>query len=124
MDAIQANPLNEKEFATASHDMSIKVWDAPAYKCRMTLKGHEKGIWSLDYDRKTGSRFCTSSPDSLVKVWDIKSGKCSATLSGHTRYCYKAVFDNDGMNIASVGADKLLNYWDLRQTKTPVFSND
>ena len=59
-----------------------------------------------------------------MKVWDIKSGKCTSTLKGHDHYCYKAVFDNDGMNIASVGADKLVNFWDVRNTKAPVFSNN
>lgn len=93
------------------------------YTPRATLKGHEKGIWSLCYDRATGTRVCTSSPDSYVKIWDIKSGKCTSTLKGHNHYCYKAVFDSDGMNIASVGADKVVNYWDLRNVKTPIFQN-
>lgn len=116
VDAIQANPKKETEFATASHDRSIMIWDAPTYKCRSVLKGHELGVWSLAYDRPTGTKLITSSPDKLVKVWDVKSGKCTTTLKGHDHFCYKAVFDNDAAYIASVGADKLLNYWDVRNT--------
>jgi len=114
VDAIQANPKNEKEFATASHDETIKIWDATKHTVRLTMKGHEKGIWSLNYDRPTGQRVVTCSPDSLVKIWDVKTGKCTETLKGHSHYCYKAVFDNDGITVASVGADKVLNLWDLR----------
>ena len=88
----------------------------------MTLKGHLKGVWSLGYDL-AGLRLISSSPDSLVKIWDAKSGKCQDTLKGHDHFCYKAVFSNDGQNAASVGADKVLNYWDLRNTKTPLFQN-
>jgi WD40 repeat protein len=33
------------------------------------------------------------------------------------------VFDSEGTHVASVGADKVLNYWDLRNTKTPLFAN-
>ena len=56
-------------------------------------------------------------------MWDLKSGKCTTTLKGHDHFCYKACFDNDGISIASVGADKVLNFWDVRNTKAPVFQN-
>jgi WD40 repeat protein len=88
----------------------------------MTLKGHEKGIWSLAYDPQ-GKRLVSSSPDSFVKIWDAKSGKCTETLKGHSYFCYKACFDNSGNHVVSVGADYVLNYWDLRKTQSPIFSN-
>jgi len=80
VDAIQANPCKETEFATASHDKTIMVWDAPSYKCRMIIKGHELGVWAVSYDRPTGTKLISCSPDKLVKIWDIKSGKCSTTI--------------------------------------------
>ena len=120
VDAITANPTSETRFASASHDTTIKFWDAPSYKCVQTLKGHEKGVWSLHYDTK-GDRLISSSPDSFAKIWDAKTGKCIETLKGHQHFCYKAIFSQDGENVATVGADKVLNYWDLRNTKTPIF---
>jgi WD40 repeat protein len=123
VDALCANPTNEKEFSTASHDQTIKIWDAPSYKCRATMKGHEKGVWSLMYDQ-TGKRLVSSSPDSFVKIWDAKSGKCTDTLKGHSSFCYKAAFDHSGIHVVSCGTDKLLNYWDLRKTQAPIFSNN
>lgn len=88
IDAIAVNPTTEKEFSTASHDTTLKIWDAPTYKCKATLTGHEKGVWSLQYDN-TGKRMVTSSPDSFVKIWDAKSGKCTDTLKGHTSFVSK-----------------------------------
>ena len=38
--------------------------------------------------------------------------------------CYKAAYSHDGIHVASVGADKVLNYWDLRKTQKPIFSNN
>ena len=106
-----------------SHDKQIKVWDSSTFKCKTTMRGHEKGVWSINYEPKTGAKFATASPDSFVKLWDVKSGKCTDTLNGHTHFCYRAVFSNDGLNLASVGADSVVNYWDLRNTRNPVFQN-
>ena len=64
----------------------------------------------------------TSSPDKTARIWDVKSGKCTNVLNGHSHFCYKAVFDNDAAFIATVGADKVLNYWDIRNTAKPLFS--
>lgn len=83
IDALCVHPTSEKEFATGSHDHTIKVWDAPAVKCRSTFKGHDKGIWSLAYDPADGSRLLSTSPDTTAKIWDVKSGKCTDTLRGH-----------------------------------------
>ena len=85
VDAICANPQSENEFATGSHDHTIKMWDAPKYGVKSTIKGHEKGVWALSYDN-TGKRLISASPDQTSKIWDVKSGKCMDTLRGHTHF--------------------------------------
>ncbi len=122
VDAICANPQTDKEFATGSHDHTIKLWDAPKYGCKSTLKGHEKGVWGLNYSHD-GKQLISASPDWRAKIWDAKNGQCVDTLKGHTHFCFKAAFSSYGTKAATVGADCLLNYWDLRSTKAPVFSN-
>jgi U3 small nucleolar RNA-associated protein 13 len=85
VDAICANPQSDKEFATGSHDHTIKLWDAPKYGVKGTIKGHEKGVWALQYDN-AGKRLISASPDTTAKIWDIKSGKCADTLKAHTHF--------------------------------------
>ncbi len=63
VDAICVNPLSDKEFSSASHDHTIKIWDAYTCNVKMTLKGHSKGVWSLGYDL-AGLRLISASPDS------------------------------------------------------------
>ena len=82
IDALCVNPRNENTFASGSHDHTIKLWDAPKFKSKATLKGHAKGVWSLTYNHD-GSQLASASPDMSAKIWDVKSGKCTATVKGH-----------------------------------------
>ena len=116
MDTIQANPHDETEFASGSHDNIIKIWDAPTYETKLTIEGHSLGVWSLTYDHTDTSRLMSSSTDSTVKIWDLKTGNCTTTLNGHDHYCYKAKFDSAAQHVVTVGADMRLVYWDLRNT--------
>lgn len=40
VDCIAANPVNQNEFVTGSHDKSIKIWDVNSFKPTKTLLGH------------------------------------------------------------------------------------
>ena len=48
VDAVATTPHNEKQFATCSHDHTIKIWDGVKMKSTATWKeAHKEGIWSL-----------------------------------------------------------------------------
>ena len=85
VDALAANPSNEAVFATASHDRTIRIWDASRVKCLGILKGHEKGVWSCVYDN-AGKRLLTASPDKSARIWDTKTGKQCGILNGHSLF--------------------------------------
>jgi WD40 repeat protein len=70
-----------------------------------------------------GNQIVTSSADQTARIWDTRSGENTLTLAGHTHYVYKACFDGDGEYVATCGADKIVNYWDLRNPAKPVFTN-
>lgn len=79
VDALVGNPKTDKEFASGSHDRTIKIYDSNTFKVRQTMKGHEDGIWSLSYDH-TGSNLLSCSPDRSARIWDVRSGKQSGIL--------------------------------------------
>ena len=83
VDAITANPMKNGQYSSGSHDRSIKVWDQSG-KCIKTMKGHELGVWCLNYF-PDGKRLLSASSDGMSKVWDVNSGKCTATLKKHTK---------------------------------------
>lgn len=79
-------------------------------------------MWALQYDN-AGKRLISASPDHTSRIWDVKSGKCADVLKAHTHFCFKAAFSPDGTKAATVGADFMMHYWDLRNSKVPVYTN-
>ena len=49
VDALSVNPVNRSNYASGSHDKTIKIWDANTNRCSRTMEGHADGIWSLSY---------------------------------------------------------------------------
>ena len=120
---MSANPKNEKEFATGSHDKSIIVWDAEKAKPKKTLTGNAQGIWNLNYFQD-GNRLISASPEGICKVWDIRGGKATTTLKGaHTGRVYKAMLNSNDTMVASCASDKKICIWDLRKSDKPVSVN-
>ena len=47
-------------------DKSIKIWDTKTGQCTMTLKGHTKGIWCLNF--YTSTLLISGSYDMTIRV--------------------------------------------------------
>ncbi|HEX8845579.1 MAG TPA: AAA-like domain-containing protein [Pyrinomonadaceae bacterium] len=54
--------------ATASDDMTVKLWDAVTWQELATLKGHNRRVWSVAFSPKD-KVIATSSSDGTVKLW-------------------------------------------------------
>lgn len=79
------------------------------------MLGHTDGIWNLNY-LEDGKRLISASVDGSVKFWDTQTGQVASTINFHESKCYQAVV-NDAMTMAaSVGADRKIAIWDLRNT--------
>ena len=67
--------------SSASWDKTARVWRDGA--CVLTLKGHDKAVWSvLPLDDAEG-RVLTASADRTIKLWDGQTGAVSKTYEGH-----------------------------------------
>ena len=91
IDALCLHPKKDTEFASGSHDSTIMLWDSGTIRSKSTLRGHEKGVWSLAYNPE-GSMLVSSSPDTTARIWDCKSGKTAATLKGHDLFVSTHIF--------------------------------
>ena len=120
VDALTANPVDRSMYCSGSHDFTIKVWDANRHNCVNTLTGHTEGLWSLNY-LADGRRLISSSVDGTAKLWDVNQAQCVQTLNGHASRVYTAVVNDDMTLAATVGADKKICIWDLRNASQPLF---
>lgn len=68
--------------ASASADLSIKIFDVEAHSCTKTLYGHDHTVSGLDWIDSDVLVSC--SRDNSVKLWDLTTGYCSRTIYGHS----------------------------------------
>ncbi|KAI9500570.1 platelet-activating factor acetylhydrolase, isoform Ib, alpha subunit A [Coemansia spiralis] len=96
--------------ATASEDMTVKVWDSESGDFERTLKGHTKAVQDLAFDQK-GTILVTCSADLTLRVWDSEY-KCVRTLHGHD-HCVSAVRFLGADKIVSASRDKTVKIWEV-----------
>ncbi|KAJ2078441.1 Lissencephaly-1 [Coemansia sp. RSA 988] len=98
--------------ATASEDMSVKIWDSESADFERTLKGHTKSIQDMVFDQK-GKILVTCSADLTLRVWDVSDDyKCVRTLYGHD-HCVSAVAFLGSDKLVSASRDKSVKIWEL-----------
>jgi WD40 repeat protein len=100
-----------KRLATASNDMTVKVWDAATGQESLTLKGHSGPVLCVVFS-PDGKRLASASEDNTVKVWDATTGQESLTLEGHAAAVGGVSFSPDGKRLASASADRTAIVWD------------
>ncbi|KAM6932883.1 coatomer subunit beta'-like [Xenentodon cancila] len=83
---IVINPKDNNQFASASLDRTIKVWQLGSKTPNFTLEGHEKGVNCVDYYCGGDKPYLMSGADDhLVKIWDYQNKTCVQTLEGHAQ---------------------------------------
>ena len=70
--------LESGRLASASGDMTIRIWKIATRACVATLEGHRGSVRSLAL--LNGRRLASGSSDQTVKVWEVATGECLATL--------------------------------------------
>lgn len=128
-------------FASASQDKTIKVWDVEAGEVQGILKGHRRGVWSVQFappntpviqgEQGTLSgkgAVLTASVDKTVKLWNLADYTCIRTFEGHSNSVLKVVWLNTPdaeessskrkAQFASAGGDGLVKVWDANLGET------
>ena len=89
-----------KLLASASHDHTVRLWDAGSGAARSTLKGHSGCVSAVAFS-PDGKLLASASGDNTVRLWDAGSGAARSTLTGHTGTVNAVAFSPDGTLLAS-----------------------
>lgn len=100
-----------KRLASASEDMSARVWDLASDKLESTLLGHGMGIDGIAFS-PDGAQVATASKDATIKLWDAASGSCLHTFEGHEAEVAGLDFSRDGRTILTEASDVTARLWD------------
>ena len=77
--------------ATASWDLTVKIWDVKSGREIKTLKGHAVPVHSVRFI-PNGKQLVSSSWDGMVKVWDTASWTLSNTYQAHFSPACPSIF--------------------------------
>ncbi len=96
--------------ASASHDRTVRLWDAHTGEHKQTLKGHTHWVESVAFS-PDGQTIASASYDHTVRLWDAHTGEHKQTLKGPDQI-YDVAFSPDGQTIASTSQDSTILLWD------------
>ncbi|KAI1337765.1 DUF1900-domain-containing protein [Xylariaceae sp. FL0016] len=109
------NPAAENILASASGDLTIKLWDVGAGSAVHTLK-HPDIVQSLSWNAQ-GTMMVTTSRDKKLRVWDVRQEKPVHEAPGHEgAKNSRAVWLGEQNRIATTGfskmSDRQLGLWE------------
>lgn len=109
---IVINPKDNNQFASASLDRTIKVWQLGSSHPNFTLEGHEKGVNCIDYFHGGEKPHLVSgADDKTVKIWDYQNKTCVQTLDGHAQNVSSVIFHPGLPVILSGSEDGTVRIW-------------
>lgn len=115
------NPFHEHLLASASEDLTIKVWGIPPDGLTETiteplvdLHGHGRKVTLLRFHPTANNVLGSIGGDFAVKVWDIEKGSEISTMHVHDQLIQDLVWDFEGKLWATTSKDKRVRLGDPR----------
>lgn len=83
-------------------DYTARVWSLPHLSHVVTLKGHEREIWSVEFS-PVDEFVITASGDKTIRLWSIPNSQCLNIFEGHKSSVFKVQFLTGGDHVFSCG---------------------
>eukprot|EP00811_Abedinium_folium_P033790 NODE_6726_length_1644_cov_8.420567.p1 GENE.NODE_6726_length_1644_cov_8.420567~~NODE_6726_length_1644_cov_8.420567.p1 ORF type:complete len:453 (-),score=125.29 NODE_6726_length_1644_cov_8.420567:284-1603(-) len=112
------------QFVTASHDGTMRVWDASKAKSVRTMRGHKEGIFNVDVSEKAKLVIsCGPGEEDNVLLWKWPQDKPCQALKGHHRAVHHATFSPDGLSAATTDQDGTIVLHDVQRAQATLSRN-
>jgi len=100
-----------RQFASASDDGTVRLWDATTGRPSGTLKGHQDRVRGVAFS-PSGHQLASASDDGTVRLWDPATNQLIIVLRGHQGPVNGVAFSPDGRQLASGSNDGTVRLWD------------
>ncbi|HKQ73771.1 MAG TPA: protein kinase [Blastocatellia bacterium] len=101
-----------KLLASASWDMTAKLWDVASGRELHTFKDQNKAITAVAFS-PDNKLLATGSDAHTVKLWEVATGRELFTMAGHADQVLSVAFSPDGRRLASGSTDHTIRIWDV-----------
>jgi WD40 repeat protein len=101
--------------ATASHDKTVKLWDAQSHELLRTLGGHKALVWCVAFsaDSKYLASGSSQKNSGVVKIWETASGRELFSWEDHKQAIAALAFDPIRPWLVSGSDDGSIRVWDV-----------
>eukprot|EP00195_Chlamydomonas_chlamydogama_P009404 CAMPEP_0202890186 /NCGR_PEP_ID=MMETSP1392-20130828/686_1 /ASSEMBLY_ACC=CAM_ASM_000868 /TAXON_ID=225041 /ORGANISM="Chlamydomonas chlamydogama, Strain SAG 11-48b" /LENGTH=463 /DNA_ID=CAMNT_0049573717 /DNA_START=97 /DNA_END=1488 /DNA_ORIENTATION=- len=105
-----------RHLATASFDMTWRLWDVEVGCCLVEQEGHSRGVYAVGF-HPDGSLVGSAGLDAIGRIWDCRTGRSVFVMEGHVKQILSLDFSPNGYHIATGSDDHSCKVWDLRNKK-------
>lgn len=111
--------------ASASYDITVRIWDAADGKLLNTLNGHTHHVYDVDWS-PDATMLASASVDKAVRIWNLADGQAIRIFQGHTGTVGSVSWSPDGSRVASSSADGTVRVWQITEagSSSDIYEND
>ncbi|EPQ58674.1 WD40 repeat-like protein, partial [Gloeophyllum trabeum ATCC 11539] len=107
---------DDRRFATASDDSTIRIWAFEESREERVLTGHGWDVRCVEW-HPTKGLLVSGSKDNQIKFWDPRTGTALATLHQHKNTIQALAWSPNGNLVASASRDQTVRVFDIRAMK-------